>query len=244
MAPYKITIAYDGTDFFGFQRQSSERTVQLELENALQALGWTGKSILFSGRTDKGVHAEGQVIAFDLDWSHNEYDLVKALNVYLPSDVAAVTAEKVSESFHPRFDASLRCYRYQIYNSFIRNPLLERYYWSVWPEPKQEILKKAASLILGKHDFRRFGKPPDEGTTTVRTIEKSEWKISDDGYLTYRISSKAFLYHMVRRIVFLLVRIAQGRIELTDLADGIKDGKDLPAGIAPANGLFLEKIIY
>lgn len=244
MAPYKITIAYDGTEFLGFQRQVTGRTVQLELENAIKTLGWTGKSILFSGRTDKGVHAEGQEIAFDLDWSHNEKDLVKAINDNLPSDVAAVTAEKVSETFHPRFNASKRCYRYQIYTSFVRNPLLDRFYWRVWPRPNLIKLKKAALVILGKHDFRNFGKPPDEGATTIRTIEKSEWNLSDDGFLTYRIISEAFLYHMVRRIVFLLVRVAQGRIAQSDLADGIKDSKVLPAGIAPANGLFLERVIY
>src|SRR5512142_2531393 len=113
MARYQLTLAYDGTDFFGSQRQAKRRTVQGELEKVLCKLGWTGRSILLSGRTDTGVHATGQVAAFDLDWSHSDEELVRALNATLPADLAVHQARTVDAKFHPRFDASSRRYRYR-----------------------------------------------------------------------------------------------------------------------------------
>ena len=109
MARYQLTLAYDGTDFFGSQRQASKRTVQGELEKALCKLGWTGRSVTLSGRTDTGVHATGQVATCDLDWSHTDSKLVKALNATLPHDVAVQKACLVNADFHPRFDATSRC---------------------------------------------------------------------------------------------------------------------------------------
>jgi tRNA pseudouridine38-40 synthase len=111
MARYKVILAYDGTHFLGFQRQGPKRTVQAELEKALRGLGWTGRAILSSGRTDSGVHAAGQVAAFDLEWAHSDEALVSAINVHLPQDAAVLTARKERDDFHPRFDALERCYR-------------------------------------------------------------------------------------------------------------------------------------
>ena len=103
MARYQVKIAYDGSEFFGFQRQGETRTVQLEIENSLRSLGWEGKTIFAAGRTDTGVHASGQVVAFDFEWKHSDESLLKAMNANLPKDVA-VHAEKVADkSFHPRF---------------------------------------------------------------------------------------------------------------------------------------------
>ncbi len=109
MARYQIILAYDGTGFFGSQRQGRTRTVQSELENALGKIGWTGKSILLAGRTDTGVHASGQVAAFDLDWGHGLDDLHKALNASLPFDMAVRRVDLAPASFHPRFHYSSRC---------------------------------------------------------------------------------------------------------------------------------------
>src|SRR5512143_2871062 len=101
MARYQLTLAYDGTDFFGSQRQASKRTVQGELEKALQRLGWTDRSVLMSGRTDTGVHATGQVASCDLDWSHSDEKLLKALNAMLPNDIAVQKVCMVNADFHP-----------------------------------------------------------------------------------------------------------------------------------------------
>src|SRR5215204_5267389 len=113
MARYQLTLAYDGTDFFGSQRQAKPRTVQGELERALSKLGWTGNSVMMSGRTDTGVHAIGQVVSVDLDWNHSAKDLVRALNATLPADIAVQKAQIVDAKFHPRFDATSRRYQYK-----------------------------------------------------------------------------------------------------------------------------------
>ena len=112
---YKVTLAYDGTHFFGFQRQGATRTVQLEVENALRRLNWQGQTILSAGRTDSGVHASGHVIAFDLAWPHGLERLARALNAILPEDVAVKEIAIAPADFHPRFDATARCYRYQVF---------------------------------------------------------------------------------------------------------------------------------
>src|SRR5512133_399376 len=140
MARYQLTLAYDGTDFFGSQRQASKRTVQGELEKALCKLGWTGRSVIMAGRTDTGVHATGQVAAFDLDWSHSDETLVRALNAALPADMAVHQVRMVHAKFHPRFDASFRRYRYRLFCLPLRDPLRERFAWRVWPPIRGEAL--------------------------------------------------------------------------------------------------------
>ena len=121
----KLLLAYDGTHFFGFQRQGQARTVQLEVEAALRQLDWQGRTILSAGRTDSGVHASGQVIAFDLEWAHGPEELGRAMNANLPEDVAVKAVEVAAADFHPRFDATARCYRYQVLFAPQRDPLRE-----------------------------------------------------------------------------------------------------------------------
>ncbi|HZW05020.1 MAG TPA: tRNA pseudouridine synthase A, partial [Anaerolineaceae bacterium] len=122
MERYQVILAYDGTEFQGFQRQTGTRTVQSEIETALRRLGWQGRSILSAGRTDTGVHAAGQVIAFDLDWTHSPETLGRAMNAFLPSDVAVKAVRATAPDFHPRFDAVARCYHYRIYCQPARDP--------------------------------------------------------------------------------------------------------------------------
>ena len=245
MAPYQITIAYDGTEFCGFQRQVTDRTVQGELEKALRRLGWDESSILSAGRTDSGVHASGQVVSFNLDWGHSQQKLLVALNDLLPDDISVKDLSLAPEGFHPRYDARARRYRYQLYFNPIKDPLKERFFWRVWPELDENMLRSASKLFIGKYDFRAFGRPPNEKSTSVRTINALDWEFSEDGSLAnMNIEAQAFLYHMVRRIVFVLVRTAQGRISLSDVKGSIEKQLELPAGIAPAKGLILEEIIY
>jgi len=245
MALYQVTIAYDGTEFKGFQRQKNGRTVQAELESALRMLNWQERSLLSAGRTDSGVHAEGQVVAFQLDWPHSVEQLKKAMNGLLPSDIGVQAVSQADIGFHPRFAAMARDYRYQIYFSDSPNPLKERFHWRVWPKLEIEVLQRGCRLFEGKHDFRAFGKAPDEDSPTQRTIQSADWKIDPAGNEAFfRIRAKAFLYHMVRRIVYVLVRAGQMRIDLDDIQACIEKQSELPAGLAPAKGLILEQIIY
>lgn len=244
MALYQVTIAYDGTDFFGYQRQKNRRTVQGEIENALKAIGWTGRTITSSGRTDTGVHAVGQVISFELDWNHGEEKLISAINSALPTDVAAKGIISAPSGYHPRFSAKERQYLYQIVFTPDRNPILDRYFWRVWPKPDEVLLIEGAEKLIGRHDFSSFGRPSKKGGSTIRTIVSSRWQFAENEKAFFRIRAESFLYHMVRRIVFLLMQVGQGKIEAIDLEENLNNKKELPAGIAPAHGLFLEKVIY
>lgn len=243
MAHYKLILAYDGTDFFGFQRQGKTRTVQLIVENALATLGWKELTILAAGRTDTGVHASGQVIGFTLDWTHSTEALGKALNANLPADVAVMEVFEIGDDFHPRYHATSRTYRYRIYCQPNRNPLKERFYWRIWPSIQFSNLQAAARLFAGKHDFSAFGTPPRTNGTTIRTVFQSNWEQQGD-CLTYEVSADAFLYHMVRRMVYLQVMTARGSICLEELELAIQKGQELNPGLAPAKGLTLEQVSY
>jgi tRNA pseudouridine38-40 synthase len=246
MARYQVILAYDGTLFAGFQRQARARTVQGEVEAALRQLGWQGRAILAAGRTDTGVHASGNVIAFDLDWEHPVDELVQALNARLPEDAAARSAKEAQVEFHPRYDATARRYRYRLACSPARNPLTERYAWRAWPEADLARMQAAAAVFTGTHDFAAFGAPPKPGGPTIRAIFASGWR-ETDGELVYEVQGNAFLYHMVRRMVFLQVKVGQGRLEASDLADGLAGKPERitqVTGLAPPQGLTLVEVRY
>jgi tRNA pseudouridine38-40 synthase len=244
MEPYQLTLAYDGTEFAGFQRQGSKRTVQLTLEQALREIGWKGKAILSAGRTDAGVHADGQVVAFDLEWRHPLKDLKAALNSGLPEDVAVRDLQLASAGFHPRFDARARCYQYHLFSDPVRDPLRERFAWRIDRKTNRQILEDASLAILGRHDFSRVGRAMKPGASTERTVFSAGWKSAPGKGLIFQIIADAFLYHMVRRLVHLQVKVVTGRLEMEEFQRGIQQQTELPPGIAPAAGLFLHKIYY
>jgi tRNA pseudouridine38-40 synthase len=244
MARYQIILAYDGTDFSGSQRQAKSRTVQSELERALAKLGWQGKSVLLAGRTDSGVHASGQVAAFDLAWKHPPEELVAALNGNLPLDMSVSAAKIVPDDFHPRFDATARHYRYHVFCQPVRDPLRERYTWRVWPPLDGDALQNAAGLFLGQHDFVAFGMPPRRGKSTIRTLTKAEWQLHGDQW-AFDVQADAFLYRMVRKLVHVQVAIGQGRASAQAIIDALAGKPEgIPGGIAPANGLALIEVTY
>jgi tRNA pseudouridine38-40 synthase len=243
MEHYKLILAYDGTHFQGYQRQGQTRTVQSEIEIALRQLGWKGKSILSSGRTDTGVHASGQVIAFDLDWTHTPDDLVYALNAGLPEDIVVQQAQVVAKEFHPRYDAVERAYRYRIYLALHNDPLRERFAWRLTPDVDLELLEQAASLLPGNHDFAAFGRPPQKGGSTIRHIYRAAWQAKGDE-LEFEIRGNAFLYHMVRRLVMTQVQVGQKRLSLDEFAAAVRETRPLPPGLAPAQGLVLLEVRY
>jgi len=244
MARYQIILAYDGTGLSGSQRQATARTAQSELENALRRLGWQGRSVLLAGRTDTGVHARGQVAAFDLEWNHPLDELVRALNSNLPVVMAVSAAKLVSDDFHPRFDATSRRYRYRLYCQPTRDPLRERFAWRLWPSVDGDALQEAGKLFIGTHDFAAFGTPPRPGKSTIRTVMKAEWQNQGDEW-TFEVQAEAFLYHMVRRLVCVQAAVGQGKFPAQVIAD-LLEGRQrvVPAGLAPANGLTLVEVTY
>jgi tRNA pseudouridine38-40 synthase len=244
MERYQLILAYDGTLFSGYQRQGRERTVQLVLEEALRQLDWPERSILCAGRTDTGVHATGQVVSFGLEWRHSLNDLRNALNARLPEDMSILDVKIADAEFHPRFDALSRTYEYRVYFSPARNPLKDHIAWRLWPRIENERLQEAAPCFLGIHDFSSFGKAMKPGGSTVREVHDSDWMLSQEGDLTYRVTANAFLYHMIRRFVWQQILYATDRLSLDMLKEGIERAAPLPPGMAPPNGLTLVQVNY
>lgn len=219
-------------------------SVQGEVEAALKRLGWQERTILASGRTDSGVHASGQVIAFDLAWDHPAEDLQAALNAHLPADIAARAVAEASPQFHPRYDAVARRYMYRLFCQSARNPLLERFAWRVWPAIALDAMQAAAQSFLGRHDFAAFGAPLRKGGSTIRTVSEATWR-KDGDMAHFLVSADAFLYHMVRRMVNALVQVGQGRMEISAIAAALENPDPaLNMGLAPAQGLTLVEVIY
>jgi len=244
VARYQIILAYDGAEFLGSQRQTkSRRTVQGELENALRKMGWGGKSVLMAGRTDAGVHASGQVAAFELGWAHSLEALTNALNANLPVDMAVRQAQVAPDTFHPRFDAIARRYRYRIFCHELRDPLRERYAWRVSPAMDGDVLHALAAMLPGKFDFAAFGSPPRPEGSTERHLMQARWEKQGDEW-RFEVQANAFLYHMVRRLVRAQVVIAQGKFPKEIFARALAEQVEVPSGIAPANGLTLVEVSY
>jgi tRNA pseudouridine38-40 synthase len=245
MVRYKVILAYDGTAFYGSQRQAEARTVQSEFEVALRKLGWQGQSVILAGRTDSGVHATGQVAAFDLNWKHPSQALVQALNSLLPKDISVRSAEECADDFHPRFDAVWRSYSYSIICDPVRDPITERFAWRVWPAPDLDLMQATAGVIMGTHDFSSFGRPTRPNGSTIRQVFHAGWKQAGNKQ-RFDVTANAFLYHMVRRMVFVLVSCGLGKHTPEEISQVLQYPQNHPVfqGLAPAQGLSLIKVGY
>jgi tRNA pseudouridine38-40 synthase len=239
----KAIVAYDGTDFQGFQRQTTARTVQEVLETALEGITGTDVRVLAAGRTDAGVHAEGQVIAFDTGWRHSTSDLHRALNAALPQDIVVRELVQAAPDFHPRYDARSRRYRYTVYNAPIRSPLTRRTSLHVSVPLDLGAMDAATALIVGEHDFAAFGRPT-RGGVTVRRVMEAGWG-AEVPWLFFEIEANAFLFRMVRSIVGTLLQVGQGRWSPREFGVILASRDRSSAGqTAPARGLSLIRVSY
>ena len=245
MAHYQATIEYDGTDFHGFQRQRGVRTVQAVLEAEVGRLqGGAPVQVRGAGRTDSGVHATGQVIAFELRWRKDEAALHHALTTQLPEDVTVRQLARCSERFHPRYDALSRRYRYTILNTPHRQALLRRTTLHE-PQPLDErAMDEAARRLVGEHDFATFGRPMREGGPTVRRMIAA--RVARDGDLIHiELEANAFLFRMVRSLVGALIPIGRGEQSPAWMAEllAARDRTLVPPVVAP-QGLCLVAVRY
>jgi len=239
----RAVVAYDGTDYQGFQRQPNGPTVQEALEQALTKVTGEQVGILAAGRTDAGVHAEGQVIAFDTGWRHPLEDLQRALNAVLPLDIAVREIAEAPPDFHPRYDACSRHYRYTVYNHPVRSPLARR--TSLHEPHRLDIgaMREAARQVVGEHDFAAFGWPP-KGRSTVRQVLRAEWS-GEPPWLYFDIEANAFLYRMVRRLVGTMLLVGRGRMTVEDFSRVLASRDRAQAGpAAPPQGLCLVEVKY
>lgn len=242
MLRYKITIQYDGTNYFGWQMQSHKRTIQKEIENAISPLNNNKRIIVTAaGRTDTGVHALGQVAHFDLDTKLKATQLRKAINARLQKDIRIVDVINVSNEFHARFSAKKRHYRYQCYLG--ENLLYKNQSWFV-DEVELKLLKMFAKIVEGTHDFLSFSKLNKQLENTKCTIYASEW-LKSENMLIFNVCGNRFLHHMVRYLVGTMIAGAQGKISLEYFEDLlINPQSKVKIYKAPPEGLILIGVEY
>jgi|SRR5687768_4733530 len=244
MRTLKLTLSYDGTRFVGWQRQSEGESIQGLLEDALARFEGGPVSVHGAGRTDAGVHALGQVASVRLTCAHDSATLTRALNAQLPEDIRVLAVEEQDDSFHARFSARSKTYRYQIRNAPIASAFERAYVWHIAEPLRLEAMTRAAAQLTGAHDFAAFRSAGSEVSSTERTVTRSEWR-ETSGLLTYEISGNGFLRHMVRAIVGTLVEIGRGWREPEEIAALLEGGTRAQAGAtAPPHGLFLVSVVY
>ena len=245
---YKLTIAYDGTNYQGWQLQKIGTGVQEKIEAALAKLFPSHPRLHSCSRTDTGVHALGMVVHFEAPRAECKFTAAKlalALNAWLPEDVRVVAAGPARQDFHARFDATGKQYRYFVWNHAAANPLIRRTAWHV-PRPlNYRAMRAAAPALLGKHDFRSFSSNHGYAKSmTVRTLKRCE--ITRRSHLiTFIIEGDGFLYRMCRGIVGTLVQVGLGKFRPTELKTMLAEKDRRMAGMtAPAHGLVLWKVFY
>ena len=236
-------VEYDGTSYRGFQVQVQGATIQGEIERALAAVTQEEIRVVGAGRTDAGVHAQGQVIAFSTAWRHPVEELQRALNAVLPADIAVRELRLVARGFHPRFDAVSREYRYAIYNQPLRSPLARRFAYH-FPRPLDvATINEAAGALVGGHDFASFGRAP-QGDNTVREVYQAQWT-QEGPFVYFDIVANAFLYRMVRSLVGTLLLVGTGELSPDGFEEILRSADRSRAGqVAPAHGLCLIRVSY
>ena len=240
----RVLLAYDGTDFCGWQIQSDERTVQGVVEEALGRIHDRPIRVKVAGRTDSGVHARGQVISFSSDCTVPIDRFPKALNSVLPRDVRAICCNTVTDDFHARYSARLREYKYYIENASYADPFARRFVLTVKRPIDLEVLNRYASRLVGIHDFTTFSAVGDQSNSKVREVVAAAF-YRERGYTVFRIRGNAFLWKMVRSIVGTIIESSESRLAVGAFNDIIASRDRKQAGTtAPAKGLFLNRVYY
>jgi tRNA pseudouridine38-40 synthase len=243
-----LTLHYDGGAFFGWQAQRKERTVQGELEAAVERLTGSRRTVIGSGRTDRGVHAIGQVAAVTVPARWTPAPFRKALNAVLPEDIWVREVRAVPPAFHPRYDAVARTYLYRLgLAEEARSPFVRPWCWCLRRPVARELLDRAAEQLVGEHSFEAFAKAgqPERGTRC--RVRSTGWAPWDGLGLTFTITADRYLHHMVRYLVGTMVEIAREVRPLEDLpallaAGPSPDRETSPP--APPRGLFLAEVEY
>ena len=262
MSRFRITVAYDGTDFVGWQRQAAGVSIQGLLEDALAELDEAAVTVIGAGRTDAGVHALGQVAAFTLTRTIAADVVVRALNVRLPLSVRVLAAEEVPPDFHPQFAATSKTYRYRIWNSDVVSPFERLYAWHLFGALDAAAMNEAARMLEGTHDFAAFQAAGSDVATTEREIfssrviaglnpatavgtESGAGLQPCDPLIVYEVAGSGFLRHMVRIVVGSLVDVGRGRQPVEWIGAAIASRDRTVAGpTAPPHGLFLVGVDY
>ena len=244
MRHVKLIVSYDGTAYRGSQRQKNARTVQEVLEKALREILKEKVRLLFAGRTDAGVHAEGQVVSFQTARTLPLLGLRRGLNTLLPKDVIVQSATEVDSYFHPRFDASLKQYRYTIWNRPTLSPFWRHYATHVPQTLDVRAMRSAARRLVGRHNFKSFQASDKKKRASVRTLKRLS--IHRRGPLVQMtFQANGFVYHMIRNIVGTLLEVGKGRRRPEEVVALLsKRDRQFSGPTAPAKGLCLMKVRY
>ncbi len=251
MTMVRLVLEYDGSDFHGWQSQTSVRTVEGVLRDAVRQV--TGEEPRFSaaGRTDAGAHSHGQVVGVPLSSDWEPRRLGTALNAVLPDDVAVRRAERADADFHARFDALSRTYRYVVVSRRERAPLLRRHAWHVTGDLDVDAMREAAAVLTGTRDFAAFGHSPRRDGGTVRTVESATVRrvaapdAAETPAYVIEVSADAFLYGMMRAIAGALVAVGRGRMSVHEIETMLSDPTDRATiTVAPARGLHQWSVTY
>lgn len=263
----KLTVAYDGTRFVGWQRQADGESIQGLLEQALARFDGAPVTVHGAGRTDAGVHALGQVASAEVTSRHDAASIHRGLNASLPPDVRVTAVEDAPTGFHARFSARSKTYRYVLDTSPVASPFDRAFAWHLPERLDVPAMQEAASALIGSHDFAVFQSTGSETSGTIRTITRSELTTSQQDMqwdeprhpaaharrgprcearqIVYEVAGNGFLRHMVRAIAGTLVEIGRGRREPGSMAALLAGGSRAQAGpTAPAHGLFLVGVDY
>ncbi len=242
---WRCLVAYDGTDFSGWQSQTDRNAVQDHIERRLATILGAPIRIHGSGRTDAGVHAKGQVFHFDAGWTHGPDKLLAALRPGLPETIQVQTARQVTAKFHSRFSAKGKCYHYHINHGGFADPFEHRFVHSV-PRPLDvQAMRDAAKRLVGTHDFRAYSAFGGvERETTVRTLRRLD-VIGRGKAVRIEAEGNGFLYKMVRSLAGALISVGQGKLTADDLTDILAEReRTRKVETAPARGLSLMKVFY
>lgn len=241
---YLITVEYNGKNYSGWQSQQNAVSVQQIIEEKLSNLLKENIKIYGSGRTDSGVHAINQKAHFDTQSVLQMNKIPLAVNTTLPSDIRIKSIEKKNEDFHAQYSAKRKTYLYKFYLSRIISPLRDEMYAQVIPPVNFELMKKGASLLKGKHDFKAFSSTGSGIKSTERTIYSIELTKKEDE-IFLEIEGNGFLYNMVRIIAGTLIFLGKGKLTLADIEEALTTGNRKKAGKTfPAHALYLKDVIY
>ena len=241
-----FTIAYDGSDFFGWQKQPDEkiRTVQGEFEKALGRFFKKEVECIGASRTDRGVHALGQRAVIDIDTTVPTEKFPLALHSFLPEDISVVKAEDVSEEFHPRYDCVKKTYQYKIYNGKYRNPICRKYSEYCHVNLDENKMNEVSKAFIGTHDFKAFAASGNSSKTTVRTIFDIDVKREGE-FVVITVTGDGFLYNMIRIMAGTLMLTGTEKLDFDGLSKIIESRDRTKAGkTAGPNGLTLMEINY
>ncbi len=238
----KLEIEYDGTDFYGWQIQPNLRTVQGEIENGLNAILKRKVSLIGAGRTDVGVHALGQVANFKTESELELEEIQKALNGFLPDDIAIKKTEEVDLDFNSRYSARSRTYHYRV--GLSKTALFRRFVWEVSYSLNLETLFRATNEIQGEHDFTSFCVAESIKENNLCKMKQVFWERSGNE-LIFKIEADRFLHNMVRSLVGTLIEVARGYFSVSDFIEIVAAKDRKKAGpTAPARGLYLVEVKY